>query len=173
LVGWLAALATLLIYPGVWLFFFAERECERQMEMLERPWILTYFRSIGAIFIVFAVLSGWSFVRGGLFATADAATTSSPLWLPIPGVAELPPTDTSREICDRTSELKSRFSAASTHTAMLGYVVRPNGTIHDIAVAGSSGSPALDKAIVACVATLRFRPLKGGQAMMVQWKSSN
>jgi len=166
--SWLAALATLLIYPGAWLFFFAERECERQMQSLERPWTLTYFRAVGAVFIAFAVLAGWSFVRGGFFAAADAASASSALWAPMPDVAGLPMTNSSREICDRAAELRSRFRADSIHTAILGYVVRPNGTVHDIAVAGSSGSPALDKTIVACVATLRFKPLR--QEMMVQWK---
>jgi len=167
--GWLAALAMLLIYPGAWLLFFAERERERQMQWLEMPWMLAYFRSVGAIFIAFAVLAGWGFVRGGFFATADAGT-ASPLWAPLPGVAELPMTNSSRETCDRATELKSRFRTDSVRTAVLGYIVKLDGRIHGISVAGSSGNKQLDVAIVACVATLRFRPPQNGQAMMVQWK---
>ena len=132
--------------------------------------MLAYFRCIGAIFIGFAVFVAWNSTRGGILAPAQAAPNSAPLWTPWPDVAALPPTRLSRDICDRASELKAQFRAASVRTVILGYAIEANGMIHDIEVAASSGSKALDNAIVACVATLRFRPLPNRQAMLVEWK---
>ena len=167
--SWLAALATLLIFPGAWLFFFAERECERQMQLLERPWMPTCFRAVGGLFIAFAVLAGWSFVRGELFRDRRCGRgVVSPLGADAGcrGIADDGFGPRNLRSCggiEIAIPRRLRF-----HTAILGYVVRTDGTVHDIAVAGSSGSPALDKTIVACVATLRFKPLR--QEMMVQWK---
>jgi TonB family protein len=49
-------------------------------------------------------------------------------------------------------------------------VVEPDGSVDNIAAVGTSGSKALDQAVIACVATLRFKPAKSGRAMMVEWK---
>lgn len=161
-----AAVAIILIFAlvGIWLLFFAERERARQFQLLERPWVSTYFRGIGATFIAFALFAGWSVMR------AEAAPPPSPLWLPMPGVAELPQSVSSREICDRASTSKAQFRPDTVHSAILGYVVEPNGAVDDITVVGSSGSKQLDQTIVACLTTLRFQPPPNSHAMMVQWK---
>jgi TonB family protein len=114
----------------------------------------------------FALLAAWGVWRN------DAAAEPEPLWTPLPGLASAPSRDPmdSKEICHHAATLRERFSPASVHTAILGYVVERDGTVDDIAVAGTSGSKALDEAIIACVATLRFQPLNTGRAMVVQWK---
>ena len=114
----------------------------------------------------FVLLAAWSVLRSG------AAVDTEPLWAPLPGIASAPSDDPedSREICKHATNLKARFNPASIHTAILGYVVERDGTVDNIAVAGTSGSKALDEAVIACVTTLRFKPLKTGRAMMVQWK---
>jgi TonB family protein len=167
-----ASIAIILFFTiiGAWLLVFRERAREQLTQWLERPRAPVYLHAVGAILIAFAVFAAWSFARGGLFAFAEAAQAPEPLWAPRPAVAELPPTPSSREICDRATELKARFSARSIRTTILGYVVQSDGTIHDIDVAGSSGNRALDRAVMACVATLRFQPPPNGQAMTVEWK---
>ncbi|HTW33995.1 MAG TPA: hypothetical protein VMD53_05195 [Rhizomicrobium sp.] len=118
---------------------------------------------------VFLVLLGaWIVLRNGAWAAPEA----EPLWMPQPGLASTPSLDPldSRQICEHAVNLKARFSPASVRTAILGYVVEPEGVIDDITVAGTSGSKALDEAIIACVATLRFLPGNKGRAMIVQWK---
>lgn len=114
----------------------------------------------------FVLLAAWGVLHGG------GAEDIEPLWAPLPGVASVPPPDPldSKQICAHAVRLKARFKPASVHTAILGYVIEPDGSVDDIAAEGSSGSKALDTAIIACVTTLRFLPLKHGHAMMVQWK---
>jgi TonB family protein len=114
----------------------------------------------------FVLLAAWGVLHGG------GAEDIEPLWAPLPGVASVPPPDPldSKQICEHAARLKARFKPASVHTTILGYVVEPDGSMDDITVADTSGSKALDQSIIACVATLRFQPLKHGHAMMVQWK---
>jgi len=114
----------------------------------------------------FVLLAAWSVLRSG---TVQA---DEPLWTPLPGVASSPSLDPldSKQICDHAIRLKARFNPATIRTTILGYVVERDGAIDDITVAGTSGSKALDEAVVACVATLRFLPLKTGRAMTVGWK---
>ena len=114
----------------------------------------------------FVLLAAWSVLRSG------TVPADEPLWMPLPGVASAPSLDPleSREICDHATSLKARFNPATVRTTILGYVVERDGTIDNIAVAGTSGSKALDQAVIACVATLRFQPLKPGRAMTVGWK---
>ena len=102
----------------------------------------------------------------------SAAPENEPLWAPWPGLASAPSRDPidSKDICNHAINLKARFSPTSVHTAILGYAVEPDGSLDDIAVAGTSGSKALDRAIIACVTTLRFEPAKKGHAMTVGWK---
>lgn len=111
-------------------------------------------------------LAAWAALRN----SADAE--GEPLWGPFPGLASAPlsnPID-SKDICAHAAYLKARYSPSSVHTAILGYVVEADGVVDNIAVAGTSGSKALDHAIVACVATLRFTPAKRGRTMTVAWK---
>ena len=112
------------------------------------------------------LLATWSVLR------SNAATETEPLWAPLPGVASAPSRDPldSKEICTHTANLKARFAPSSVRTAVLGYVIEPDGSVDTITIAGTSGSRVLDQAIIACVATLRFTPLRRGRAMMVQWK---
>jgi TonB family protein len=114
----------------------------------------------------FVLLAAWGVLRGG------DTTEIAPLWMPLPGVAAAPSLDPldSKQICGHAATLKARFSPASIHTTILGYAVERDGAIDDITVAGTSGSKALDEAVIACVATLRFQPLKIGRAMTVGWK---
>jgi TonB family protein len=114
----------------------------------------------------FVLLAAWSVLRTGTVQTGE------PLWMPLPGVASAPSLDPldSRQICEHAARLKAQFNPATVRATILGYVVERDGTIDDIAVAGTSGSKALDQAVIACVATLRFEPMKNGRAMTVEWK---
>jgi len=111
------------------------------------------------------VLAAWGLLR------SDTTPAGNPLWMPSPGLASAPSLDPldSREICGHAAYLKARFNPASVRTAILGYIIGPDGSVDNIAVAGTSGSRQLDEAIIACVATLRFKPAKNG-TMMVEWK---
>ena len=116
--------------------------------------------------VSFVLLAAWSVLRSG---TVQA---DEPLWMPLPGVTSAPSLDPldSRLICEHAVNLKARFSPATVRTTILGYAVERDGTIDDIVVAGTSGSKVLDEAVVACVATLRFQPLRPERAMTVGWK---
>jgi hypothetical protein len=122
---------------------------------------VTIILTVSAFFVL---LAAWGVLRSG------AVQAGEPLWMPLPGVASAPSLDPldSKQICDHAARLKARFSPATVRTTILGYAVERDGTIDDIVVAGTSGNKALDEAIVACVATLRFRP--PGRAMTVVWK---
>lgn len=102
---------------------------------------------------------------------SDTMPAGDPLWMPSPGLASAPSLDPldSREICGHAAYLKARFNPASVRTAILGYIIGSDGSVDNIAIAGTSGSRQLDEAIIACVATLRFKPAKNG-TMMVEWK---
>jgi len=110
-------------------------------------------------------LAAWGVMHGG-----DEGEIA-PLWTPSPGLAAAPSLDPldSKEICEHAAALKARFSPVSIRTAVLGYIIGPDGSVGNIAVAGTSGSRQLDEAIIACVATLRFKPARNG-TLMVEWK---
>ena len=123
----------------------------------------TFIVIVAAFLVPFAA---WGLLRNSAAAEPEA------LWAPLPGVVSVPPPDPqdSKEICAHAVALKARFNPASVRTAIFGYVVEADGTVDNITVVGTSGSRALDEAIIACVGTLRFQPAKSGHAMMVQWK---
>ena len=116
--------------------------------------------------VSFVLLAAWSVLRSGTVQMGE------PLWMPLPGIASAPSLDPldSKQICEHATRLKAQFNPATVHTTILGYVVERDGAIDNIVIAGTSGSKALDQAVVACVATLRFQPLKPGRAMTVGWK---